>query len=213
MGLEFCLSGAILARAHIQVPKIFLMKSYPLFLCWSIRIVSSRRWRVSKLYFNTWWTYLSLMNWYNFPSINCCTIIRNVKGYMVRSKCNFRSNVIIRLILPLRHLKYKNITLKSILATLTRFRFTYSDTHLQVFGNHKVTVVVPVVFQEFICEVDLSTVLTRMLIVYLFPYYSNPRKIGSRKYSILLVKDKWPSIYNFIFVWKGFLGTASANKA
>ena len=39
-----------------------------------------------------------------------CTIIRNVKGYMVISKCNGRSYVIFLLILPLHHLKYEHIT-------------------------------------------------------------------------------------------------------
>ena len=56
-------------------------------------------------------TYTSLLKWYNFPSIvSMCTIIWNVKGYMVTNKCNGRSYVIFLLILPLHHLKYKQIT-------------------------------------------------------------------------------------------------------
>ena len=94
----------------------------------------------------------------------------------------------------------------------TKFDFTYCKAHFQIFGNHKVTIV-PVVSQVFDCVVDLSTVLTRMLIRFHFLCYPNPRKIGSGKYTILAVKDKWPSIYDFKLVWKGFLGTASANKA
>ena len=56
-------------------------------------------------------------------------------------------------------------------------------------GNHKVTVV-PVVLQVFNCEVDLTTVVTRMLIRYHFLCYPNPRKMGNGKCSILVVRDK-----------------------
>ena len=70
-----------------------------------------------------------------------------------------------------------------------KFDFTYCQAHLQIFGNHKVTVV-PVVFQAFNCEVDLSTILTRMLIGFHFLRYPNPRKMSSGKYTILAVKDK-----------------------
>ena len=54
---------------------------------------------------------MSFMNRYNFPSIVCLhTIIWDVKCYTVRTKGNWRSYVIFLLILPLRHLKYKNMT-------------------------------------------------------------------------------------------------------
>lgn len=49
---------------------------------------------------------MSFMNWYNFPSIVClCTILWNVKGYLVTIKCNWRSNVIFLLVPPLCYLK------------------------------------------------------------------------------------------------------------
>ena len=89
---------------------------------------------------------------------------------------------------------------------------TYCEAHLQVFGNHKMAVV-PVVLQVFNCEIDLSTILTGVLARCHFFHYSNPRKVGSGEYSILTAKTEWPSIYDIKLVWKGFLGTASADKA
>ena len=66
--------------------------------------------------FTTLWTYMSSVNWYNFPSIVCLyTIIWNVKSHTVTINCYFRSYVIFLLILPLRHLKCKSITLKSVM--------------------------------------------------------------------------------------------------
>ena len=70
-----------------------------------------------------------------------------------------------------------------------KFDFTYCKAHLQIFGNHKVAVV-PVVSQVFNCEVDLSTVLTRMLIMFHFFCYPRPTKVGSRKHSIFIAKGK-----------------------
>ena len=56
-------------------------------------------------------TYARLMKWFDFPStVGVYTIIWDVKGYMVTNKCNWRSYVIFLLILPLHHLKYKQIT-------------------------------------------------------------------------------------------------------
>ena len=52
---------------------------------------------------------------------------------------------------------------------------TYFEAHLQVFGNHKVAVVV--VLQVFSCEVDLSTVLTRILTTCYFLRYSKPTHV------------------------------------
>ena len=155
--------------------------------------------------------YMGLMNWNNFPSIAClCTIIWDVKGYLVRTKCNGGSYVIFLLIPPLHHLKHKNLTQLSF-KTKIKFIFTYCKAHLQVFGNHKVAVV-PVVLQAFNCEVDLSTVLTGMFSRCHFLHYSSPRKVGSRKYSTPTTKTKQPSFYHFKLVWKGFLGAASADK-
>ena len=58
---------------------------------------------------------MRLMKWYNHPSILCVyTILWDVKGYMVTSKCDLRSYVVFLLILPLRHLKYKHITKTSL---------------------------------------------------------------------------------------------------
>jgi len=53
-------------------------------------------------------TYARLMKWFDFPSIvGVCTIIRDGKCYMVTIKCNGRSYVILLVVLPLHHLKYK----------------------------------------------------------------------------------------------------------
>ena len=149
------------------------------------------------------------MNWYNFPSIVSCTIIWNVKSYMVTNKCYFRSYVIFLLILPLHHLKYKSITLMSVMQD--KITLTYCKAHFQVFGDHKVTVV-PVVPQILDCEVDLSTVLTRMLTRFLFLCYPNSTKVGGRQCSVLIAKGKCPSIYDFKLVRKIFQGTTSADK-
>ena len=54
------------------------------------------------------WTYASLVKWFDFPSTLCLfTIVRDVKGHLVTTKCNGRSYVIFLLILPLHHLKNK----------------------------------------------------------------------------------------------------------
>ena len=132
---------------------------------------------------------MSCVNWYNFPSIVClCTIIRNVKSHTVTINCYFRSYVIFLLILPLCHLKCKSITLKSVKQGKNLI-FTYWEANLQIFGNHKVAVV-PVVSQVFNCEVDLSTVLTRMFIMFHFFCDPRPTEVGSGKYSILIAKGK-----------------------
>ena len=58
---------------------------------------------------------MRLMHWYNLPSIVCLyTILWDVKGYTVTSKCDGRKYVVILLILPPHNLKYKHITLKSL---------------------------------------------------------------------------------------------------
>ena len=41
VGLDFCLSGAILVTAHIQVTKIFQMRNYPLGSSWSMTEINS----------------------------------------------------------------------------------------------------------------------------------------------------------------------------
>ena len=51
-------------------------------------------------------TYYWYILWYNSPSIaGFCTIFWDVKSYVVITKCNGRSYVIVLLILPLHHLK------------------------------------------------------------------------------------------------------------
>ena len=67
------------------------------------------------------------MHWYDLPSIVChCTIIWDVKGYMVTSKCDGSSYVMFLLILPLCHLKYKHITLTSMLRQITNMIYCCS---------------------------------------------------------------------------------------
>ena len=77
---------------------------------------------------------------------------------------------------------------------------TYCEADFHVFGNHKVAVV-PVVFQVFNCEVDLSTVLAGMLARCHFFGYSIARESSSGKCSILTAKSERPSIYYFKLVW------------
>ena len=49
---------------------------------------------------------MSLVQWFDFPSIICLyTIVWNVEGYMISTKCNGRSYVIFLLVLPLYYLK------------------------------------------------------------------------------------------------------------
>ena len=61
------------------------------------------------------YTYTSFGNWCNFPStVSLYTIIWDVKGYMVTTKCNETGYVTFLLILPLQHLKNK-LALKQII--------------------------------------------------------------------------------------------------
>ena len=64
----------------------------------------------------------------------------------------------------------------------------------------------------FNCEVDLSTILTGILLRCHFLHYSNSRKTGSAKCSILTANSEHPFIYEFKLVRKGFLGTACADE-
>ena len=76
---------------------------------------------------------------------------------------------------------------------------TYCETHVKVFGNHKVAV--PEILKMFNCEVDLSTVLAGMLARCHFFGYSIARESSSGKCSILTAKSERPSIYYFELVW------------